>query len=141
MRRTAILISITALAAVTVFGAPTQSPGRSRASGGTPDCTINGIVRNNRGQGVSDALVKILARRGSHGASQVRTKADGTFSLQRNAGTLHVIAQHRGEGRAVINTRATVNQILTLELSLQKGHHRGWAGHSHFHLGTHRAKK
>lgn len=126
-----------------VTSAARQAVGRDdRTRPNGTHCTVNGIVRNNRGEPVSGAVVRIAHRSGGPaGVSQHRTDDNGNFTFEPQPGVLHVIAQHRGDGRAVINTNTSINQILTLELSLQKGGH-GRFGRTHrgFHLGTHHKK-
>lgn len=135
--------------AISVADGAKQKVGHSGPHDDAPGpnkCTINGIVRNNHGDTVANAQVKIIpGRGGAHsGVSQTRSKPDGTFSIQRHPGVIRVLAQHRGDGRSNFQTNTTENQVLTLEISLKKpgGHNYGGrtARGGKFHLGTHHKK-
>src|SRR5581483_893370 len=82
---------------------------------------VSGIVRNNRDQTVTGALIHFQKRGAAHESFQRRTSADGTFSVQLPPGIFHIVSQRRGEGRSSILVHLVQNQAMNLEISLQKG--------------------
>jgi hypothetical protein len=102
-----------------------------------PAASISGIVRNNRDEVVNNAVVRFMKRGAGKASFQRSTTTDGTFSVQLTPGVYHVTAQRRGQGRSSTLVNFSPNQVMNLEISLQKGpRFVCCGGHHPFRLGT-----
>jgi hypothetical protein len=97
-----------------------------------PSCTINGIVRNLRDHVVPDAVIHFHA---AGRVYQTQTGPDGTFHATLPTGIVHVISEHRGDGRSALMVDMSPNQVTYMDISLSRGHANYYYGHHHFHLG------